>query len=42
MGEARKIALRVCFDRAIPRHLYLTILNRIRRFAAIPPRAAPI
>ena len=27
---------------AIPRHLYRTILNQIRRFAAIPPRAAPI
>ena len=27
---------------AIPRHLYRTILNQICRFAAIPPRAAPI
>jgi hypothetical protein len=27
---------------AIPRHLYRTILNRIRQFAAIAPRAAPI
>ena len=27
---------------AIPRRLYRTILARIRRFAAIPPRAAPI
>ena len=27
---------------AIPRRLYRTILDRIRRFAAIPPRAAPI
>ena len=27
---------------AIPRWLYRTILNRIRRFAAIMPRAAPI
>jgi hypothetical protein len=27
---------------AVPRRLYWTILNRIRRFAAIPPRAAPI
>jgi len=27
---------------AIPRRLYRTILNRIRRFAAILPRAAPI
>ena len=27
---------------AIPRGLYRTILNRIRRFAAILPRAAPI
>ena len=26
---------------AIPRRLYQTILNRIRRFAAISPRAAP-
>ena len=26
----------------IPRRLYRTILNRIRRFAAIMPRAAPI
>ena len=29
-------------EAAIPRHLYRTILNQIRRFAAIPPRAAPI
>ena len=27
---------------AIPRRLYRTILNRIRRFAALSPRAAPI
>jgi hypothetical protein len=27
---------------AVPRRLYRTILNRIRRFAAIMPRAAPI
>ncbi len=27
---------------AIPRRLYRAILERIRRFAAIPPRAAPI
>jgi hypothetical protein len=27
---------------AVPRHLYRTILDRIRRFAAIAPRAAPI
>ena len=27
---------------AIPSRLYRTILNRIRRFTAIPPRAAPI
>ena len=27
---------------AVPRRLYRTILDRIRRFAAIPPRAAPI
>jgi hypothetical protein len=27
---------------AIPRRVYRAILNRIRRFAAIPPRAAPI
>ena len=27
---------------AIPRRLYRTILNRIRRFAAILPRASPI
>ena len=27
---------------AVPRRLYRTILNRIRRFAAITPRAAPI
>lgn len=27
---------------AVPRRLYQTILNRIRRFAAITPRAAPI
>ncbi len=27
---------------AIPRRLYRTILKRIRRFAEIPPRAAPI
>ena len=27
---------------AIPRRLYRTILNRISRFAVIPPRAAPI
>ena len=27
---------------AVPRRLYRTILNRIRRFAAILPRAAPI
>jgi hypothetical protein len=27
---------------AIPRRLYRTILKRIRRFAAIEPRAAPI
>lgn len=27
---------------AVPRRLYGTILNRIRRFAAITPRAAPI
>ena len=27
---------------AIPRGLYRTLLNRIRRFAAILPRAAPI
>jgi len=26
---------------AIPRWLYRTILDRIRRFAAMPPRAAP-
>jgi len=27
---------------AVPRRLYRTILDRIRRFAAISPRAAPI
>ena len=27
---------------SIPRSLYGTILNRIRRFAAVPRRAAPI
>jgi hypothetical protein len=27
---------------AVPRQLYRDILKRIRRFAAIPPRAAPI
>ncbi len=27
---------------AVPRGLYRAILDRIRRFAAIPPRAAPI
>ncbi len=27
---------------AVPRHLYRAILDRIRRFAAISPRAAPI
>ena len=27
---------------AIPRRLYRAILDRIRRFAAIPPRAAPL
>ena len=29
-------------EAAIPRRLYRTILNRIRRFAALSPRAAPI
>ena len=46
LGEAEKTAKRyVTFqlaEVAIPRRLYRTILSRIRRFAAIAPRARPI
>ncbi len=53
MGEARRDALRVGFDHAIKLEfhgakvssdagLYRAILERIRRFAALSPRAAPI
>ena len=39
--HARYVAFQLA-EVAIPRRLYRTILNRIRRFAAIPLRAAPI
>lgn len=39
--HARYIAFQLA-EVAVARRLYRTILNRIRRFAAIMPRAAPI
>ena len=38
--HARYVTIQLA-EVAVPRRLYRTILNRIRRFAAIMPRAAP-
>ena len=39
--HARYVTIQLA-EVAIPRRLYRMILDRIRRFAAIKPRAAPI